>query len=488
MKRFLIGAVATTLCLVPFSGAQAGSQNTLSPRVIHGADAKAGQFPYLAALLETKGLRQKGAFQAQFCGATLTSPTTLVSAAHCVVNQKTGEQTSASDITAGFARSLDAVTVRLVDVIDVRVHPGYDIETSRNDISVLTLATPVTDIPTLDPLVPELAAEYTAAGSVMQVAGWGNTAVSGNKYPTVFQVGDLVIFPDASCGGGKRNKVAGVTFSGFSSREVDNAVMICAAGVNPRDEIVDACQGDSGGPLVATGSVGPKLVGVVSWGEECASSYPGVYSRVSSFNAFLQEAGAIPVSLPTTPPTVAVIPLLGELKISMTGVRGSTAVTQYAATVIGPSPADPATTQTFICFAAPTKRSLSGTCSISGLITGFEYTITAILANEHGNSPASTPLISKPTDQPTAGKITSGKFRGKTARFNITTSIANSSPVKTERVLCSPVGTGVTRSARITNNSVVVRNLTESRYDCVVQIVTEAGTASSPAKSIRRAR
>jgi secreted trypsin-like serine protease len=483
-----VGVIATTLAIFPLTNVHGVTPRSseFSPRVVHGVDSKAGEFPFLAALLETKELQQKGAFQAQFCGATLTSPTTLVSAAHCVVNQKTGEKTSAADIMAGFTRSLDSSNIRLVQVIDVNVHPGYDIETSKNDISVLTLATPVTDIPVLDPLIPELAAEYTAAGGSAQVAGWGNTVGSGNKYPTVLQVGELVVFPDASCGGGKRNIVNGITFNGFSSREVDDNVMLCAAGVNASKQIVDACQGDSGGPLIATGSAGPRLVGVVSWGEDCASKYPGVYSRVSALNAFLQNAGAMPISIPTIPPAVTVIPLLGELRINVTGIQGGAAVTQYAATVIGPSPADPTTTQTLTCFAAPTKRSVSGTCSVTGLLTGSEYSVTAISANELGNSPASAPVISVPSDQPIAGQIRSTKFVGTSARFVLSASNANSSPVKTERVICSPIGAGATRSARISGNSTVVRNLTQSRYQCLIQIVTDAGSAESGVKTIRR--
>lgn len=483
-----MGVVAATVVIFPLANAQGVTplSNEFSPRVVHGVDSKAGEFPFLAALLETKELQQKGAFQAQFCGATLTSPTTLVSAAHCVVNQKTGEKSTAAEITAGFTRNLDSPNIRLVQVVDVNVHPGYDIETSQNDISVLTLATPVTDIPTLDPLIPELAAEYTAAGGSAQVAGWGNTVASGNKYPTVFQIGELVVFPDASCGGGKRNVINGITFNGFSSREVDDNVMICAAGVNASKQIVDACQGDSGGPLIATGSAGPRLVGVVSWGEDCASKYPGVYSRVSALNAFLQSAGAMPISIPTVPPTVSVTPLLGELKINMTGIQGGAAVTQYAATVIGPNPADPTTPQTLTCFAAPTKRSVSGTCSVTGLLTGSEYSVTAISANELGNSPASAPLIAVPSDQPIAGKIKSTRFTGMSAKFTLTPSNANSSPIKTERVICSPVGMGAIRSARISGNSAVVRNLTQSRYQCLIQIVTDAGSAESAAKTIRR--
>jgi len=482
-----VGVITVTLLAFPLANVQGVTPRSseFSPRVVHGVDSKVGEFPFLAALLETKELQQKGAFQAQFCGATLTSPTTLVSAAHCVVNQKTGEKSTAAEITAGFTRNLDSPNIRLVQVINVSVHPEYDIETSKNDISVLTLATPVTDIPSLDPLIPELAAEYTAEGGTAQVAGWGNTVASGNKYPTVFQVGDLVVFPDASCGGGKRNVINGITFNGFSSREVDDTVMICAAGVNSNKEIVDACQGDSGGPLIASGSAGPRLVGVVSWGEDCASKYPGVYSRVSALNNFLQSAGAMPLSIPTVPPTVSVIPLLGELKINITGGKGGAAVTQYAATVIGPSPADPTTSQTLTCFAAPTKRSVSGTCSVTGLITGSEYSVTAISANELGNSPVSSPVIAVPSDQPIAGKIRSAKFIGASARFTLTPSNANSSPIKTERVICSPVGAGAIRSARVSGNSALVRNLTKSRYQCLIRIVTDAGSAESVAKTIR---
>ncbi len=483
-----MGIAAAALAIFPLANVHGVSirQSEFSPRVIHGVEAKVGQFPYLAALLYTTDLEQDGAFQAQFCGATLTSPTTLVTAAHCVVDQKSGEQTTAAEISAGFARNLDSSTIRIVQITNISVHPEYNIETSENDIAVLTLAAPVIDIPILNPLTPEMAAEYSAAGNAAQVAGWGNLVVSGNKYPTVFQVGDVVIFPDSSCGGGKRNMVNGINFNGFSTREVNDSVMICAAGVNSSKEIVDACQGDSGGPLVVTGSAGPRLVGIVSWGEDCASTYPGVYIRVSAANDFLQEAGAMPISIPTVPPTVSVMPLLGQLRITVSLSQGDAAVTQYAATVTGPNPANPTTTQTLNCFAAPTARNSSGTCSVTGLITGAEYAVTAISANEVGNSPASVPIIAVPSDQPIAGEVKSAKFTRTSARFGLTPSNANSSPLRGERVICSPVGSGAIRSARISGNSVIVKNLTQSRYQCVIRIVTDAGSADSVAKVIRR--
>ena len=47
----------------------------------------------------------------------------------------------------------------------------------------------------------------------------------------------------------------------------------------------DACGGDSGGPLAHFGDI---IVGVTSWGFECADSfYPGVSARVSHFSNWI---------------------------------------------------------------------------------------------------------------------------------------------------------------------------------------------------------
>ena len=53
----------------------------------------------------------------------------------------------------------------------------------------------------------------------------------------------------------------------------------------------DSCQGDSGGPLVCRSPAGDKYMqmGIVSWGFECGSKYPAVYTRVSRFLQWIKN-------------------------------------------------------------------------------------------------------------------------------------------------------------------------------------------------------
>lgn len=58
--------------------------------------------------------------------------------------------------------------------------------------------------------------------------------------------------------------------------------MICAGILDEGGK--DACQGDSGGPLY----YGDVLVGIVSWGGDCADPYlPGVSANVASYTNWI---------------------------------------------------------------------------------------------------------------------------------------------------------------------------------------------------------
>ena len=66
--------------------------------------------------------------------------------------------------------------------------------------------------------------------------------------------------------------------------------MICAGDLTDGGE--DSCQGDSGGPLVIPQSDSDDtaiVYGIVSWGRGCGlEEGPGIYTRVSNYNSWIQ--------------------------------------------------------------------------------------------------------------------------------------------------------------------------------------------------------
>ncbi len=262
--------------------------------------------------------------------------------------------------------------------------------------------------------------------------------------------------------------------------------MLCAGGATPTGKIVDACQGDSGGPLIASGSAGPMLIGIVSWGEDCASRYPGVYTRVSAEFTFLNNAGAIPTLTPTLAPQLSIVPLNNSLQFIISPGADGISVTQYAVSVLGPTQVSPDSQNALNCFAAPSEKKVAGTCTIDGLINGAEYTVTAISANSAGNSPPLAPVITSPSDLPIAGTIRKVKFSGAKAVFSLTSSNANSAEVLSEQVVCVPIGPGPTRTGSIDRNRATVTKMTKKNYRCSVRITTSAGDAVSAQRRVKR--
>ena len=60
----------------------------------------------------------------------------------------------------------------------------------------------------------------------------------------------------------------------------------------------DACEGDGGAPLVCQAPSGRWYVeGLVSWGLGCGlEGIPGIYTRVSEYRTFIENAGSSPRS------------------------------------------------------------------------------------------------------------------------------------------------------------------------------------------------
>ena len=394
----IAGSVAGLLSVAALLGGTPAAAVTHAPdgetRIVNGDETGDGQYGFVAALLSVDRLAVDGIYQSQFCAGTLTTATTVVTAAHCVVDPGTGVAALPEQILVGIGRSLRSDALRQVPIASILVHPGYQPIVWRNDIAVVTLAEPVDGVPALMPLQQFEQASYSAAGTPATVLGWGNAAKGGNAFPEDLRAGSLVLFPDRACSKEGRYRVGDVDFTGYSPADADRATMLCASGVNSAGAIIDSCQGDSGGPLVVGSGASFRLVGIVSWGDDCASRRPGVYTRVSAMTDFLAANGAIDIRPPSAAPSITAEALPSSIRVTFTPAPDGIGIETFAATSTDAAGA------TVACYAKPRKDGRKAFCTLEGLVNGVAYSVSAIAANPAGNSPPASSIAVSPAAVP----------------------------------------------------------------------------------------
>lgn len=341
-------------------------------RVVNGSPGPSGDFGFLIALGSRSTYERAGMQQAQFCGAALVSADTLITAAHCVDGAPLRDIVAGSFVTG----DLRSDSGRVVRARSVHVYTRYDDVTQQGDLAIIKLAEPLFGLPSITVAAQGEAPELTAGGSPATVAGWG--AVNHRspfRFRPIYRTGEVTIFPESSCGGGKPYTIDGVTFQGFGLDSIDPRGMLCAEGVSGGLP-VDSCVGDSGGPLVAGSGDGRRLVGVVSWGlQVCATTEgPGVYARASAYPRFLARHG---VPLADYPQRTPAAPMIRDIVTEATTVtvvvepssRGRQA-DEYIVAATAPDG------QAFTCKAAA-QAGGSSRCTIGGLTSGTTYLVSA---------------------------------------------------------------------------------------------------------------
>ncbi|XP_034474815.1 trypsin alpha-like [Drosophila innubila] len=222
---------------------------SIDGRIFGGEDTPIESTPYQVSL------QQSGH---HFCGGAIYKSNIIVTAAHCVYNK------NPEVVYVRAGTNVHNIGGSVVRVSAISVHDNYNNELLSNDVALLLLRSPLKlggHVKTIS-----LASSIPKNGAKSIVSGWGHT--ESEYSPSNLKSVNVNIVSRKKCARAYDNV----------SITVDN---ICAAAAGK-----DACQGDSGGPLVSDG----KLVGIVSWGYDCADPFhPGVYASVPELRGWIVE-------------------------------------------------------------------------------------------------------------------------------------------------------------------------------------------------------
>ncbi|XP_046991900.1 mite allergen Eur m 3-like [Schistocerca americana] len=159
-------------------------------------------------------------------------------------------------------------------VTEIHSHLGYSPDDSwLNDIAVFKVSPefPIDGVNVAPIQLPE-PAEEVPDGVNVTVIGWGDLWYGGPQPDNLRKV-DLGVVNQEEC-----QAVWGE--DGYAIYPTQ----MCAARFEEKN--YDSCYGDSGGPLLYEG----KIVGIASWGYECATPpYPSVATRVSMYINWIIE-------------------------------------------------------------------------------------------------------------------------------------------------------------------------------------------------------
>ncbi|KAJ7381411.1 Chymotrypsin-like elastase member 3B [Desmophyllum pertusum] len=254
-----------------------GHSSSSSSRVINGADATLGEWPWQARLQLN---------HMHLCGGTLIMPEWLMTAAHCVLdNDPSKFEVILGDIDRNkIEGSEQKFKVKRIFKHRLFSHPvPYE-----NDIALFQLSRPAKRGDLVNTACLPGFLDEVPVGTECYITGWGQMFGKGES-ATILQQARMPVVSNGAC-------AAKLDTSPNGGLHTDNRTwivtskMICAGDAG--NTKTSGCFGDSGGPFQCKNTAGQWVVqGIVSWGDpDCSSSnHYTVFTRVSVFRKWIED-------------------------------------------------------------------------------------------------------------------------------------------------------------------------------------------------------
>jgi len=274
-SKMKIFSFQTLMVLAPFLLCIQGAPNQ---RIVGGVETTANEFPFLVSL-------QRGSDDSftHLCGGTIYNSKFIITAAHCVFFNDIITIVGMRVVAGAHNLSEQTDSWQISTIKEVHVQSAFSLVTGQNDVALLELDTPLT-------LNSNVAAVSISTEDIplfqsANAIGYGATWLLGLSYSEIPRKSTVTVTPDFLCTV-VYGAISAATYNivQYSSNQLCAGSLFGGSGV---------CRGDAGGPLL-TDSVPPKMIGIISWGLECAATpLPQIYTRASAYTSFfLNTAGA----------------------------------------------------------------------------------------------------------------------------------------------------------------------------------------------------